>query len=136
MRVERASAYGDCFCGEAIIDGRWVIGQAWQPERYFCIINGTDGWSKHLCLAKRFDTQAAAEGKLLALRHKAKSMRERGLMHKPKPLSEYRWTTENKKLLVRMFTIGCSPDAMAVQFGRTAAACRAMYHLMLRRGEI
>lgn len=136
MRVEPIT-HAVCFCGEAIpVDGHWVIAQAWQPARYFCIILGGDGWSKHLCLAKRFPLKADAESKLLVLRRKGKSTRERGLTQQPKPRSEVEWTTANKKLLVQMFTIGCKPEAMAVQFGRTAAACRSMFHLMLKRGNI
>lgn len=132
MRVERA---GD----------QWIIARDWTPPRYFIFFADNDRacWSKFPDRAMKCDTEEDADRNLILLRSREKVVREShpGYLggqprNRPTPLSEYRWTTENKKLLVRMFTIGCSHEAMAVQFGRTAPACRAMYHLMLRRGEI
>lgn len=115
-------------------NGYWVIAMDQRPPRYFCIINRAGGWSKHKSLAELFATSDEADGKLKRLRAKAKAGRERDLSRKPKPLSEYCWTIADKRLLVEMFAIGCKPEAMAAQFNRTAAACRAMYYLILKRG--
>lgn len=124
--------------------GRWVIARDWTPPRYFCFLVDSDRacWSRSQTRATFFDVRAVAEHNLVVLRARAKVVREShpgflgGVPHKPKPLAEYVWSRANKKLLVQMFTIGCKPEAMAVQFGRTAAACRAMYALMQKRGTI
>lgn len=117
--------------------GEWVIAKDWAPARYFCVA-GDDNprWSKRRELAMVFDTRVVADHYLYVFRKKAKEVREIGLKRKPKSLSDYVWSTTDKKLLVEMFALGCKSEAMAVQFGRTAAACRSMYNLMIQRGTL
>jgi hypothetical protein len=50
-------------------------------------------------------------------------------------LSEYRWRAADKAMLMKMVAIGCGWRAIAVQIGRTPAACNAMYHLMIKKNE-
>lgn len=52
----------------------------------------------------------------------------------PRSRAEFCWTPANKTMLVKMVELGCSYRAIAVQVGRTPAACSAMYNLMKRNG--
>lgn len=114
--------------------GAWQIARDWTPPRYFCFLVDSDKacWSRYPDRATRFDVRAAADSKLTELRSREKAIRERFLSVKPKPLAKYCWTAADKKLLGELFALGCKPQAMAIQFGRTAAACVSMYHLILK----
>jgi hypothetical protein len=49
-----------------------------------------------------------------------------------KKLSEYRWSEADKTMLMKMVAIGCGWPAIGLQIGRTSAACKAMYHLLIK----
>ncbi len=108
----------------------WAIVRDRQPPRYFWFASGRGSWTKNKSLAHYYGVREVAERKLASLRMRAKVGREQGLFRKPKPLAEYCWTEENKILMLNMVAIGCGWPAIAVQTGRTEAACRAMWNLI------
>jgi len=51
----------------------------------------------------------------------------------PRSRAEYCWSQADKDRLRKMVQEGCEYDEIAEQIGRTAAACKAMYNVLMKK---